>query len=163
MFQDDKYEQHPHSDGRHGKETGRYDLADMVAPEGSPGLVRRPPEPAQDARHEAFGDGDAEHLQLAMNPGCGPQRVDSGHLRDQAAELCDGGGATSASAPRFGKPGPESAEPFALPMDDGVGLNVHQRMSPARPLAAQSDPKYSVPGCEQRALPFSSKRCDLHS
>jgi transposase len=32
--------------------------------------VRRPTELAQDARHGALGDGDAEHLQLAMNPGC---------------------------------------------------------------------------------------------
>ena len=63
----------------------------------------------------------------------------------------------------LGQPGPESAEAFALPTNDGVGLNIHQRMSPAGPYAAQSGPKYSVPGCEQRALPFALKRRALQS
>jgi hypothetical protein len=36
-------------------------------------------------------------------------------------------------------------------------------MSPVGPQAAESDPKYSVEGRQQRALPFSSKRRDLHS
>jgi hypothetical protein len=64
---------------------------------------------------------------------------------------------------RLGQPGPEPPEPFAMPTDDGVGLDVNQRMSPVGPHAAKSDPKYPVQGRQQRALPFSLKRCDLHS
>src|SRR5436305_1839141 len=53
---------------------------------------------------------------------------------------------------------PEFPEPFALPTDNRVCLDVHQRMSPIRPQAAESDPKYPVAGRQQGALPFSLKR-----
>ena len=80
VFQDDQSEQYPHGNCRHGKKINRYHLADMVAQEGAPGLVRRPSEPAQDARYSALGDGDAEHFEFAVNPGCAPQRIGRGHL-----------------------------------------------------------------------------------
>src|SRR3954471_18479935 len=40
VFQDDQYEQYPHGNCRHSKKINRYHLADMVAQEGAPGLVR---------------------------------------------------------------------------------------------------------------------------
>ena len=95
VFQDNKHEQYPHCDGRHGKEIGRYYFTDMVVQEGPPGLVRRAAEPVQEARDSTLGEGDAEHLEFAMNPGCPPQRIGRGHLCDQAAEFCGGAGATS--------------------------------------------------------------------
>src|SRR5947209_4712848 len=66
VFQQDEYEEHSHGNFGHGKEVDGDQLADMVVLEGPPRLVRWPPEPAQDARHSALGDGDAEHLELAM-------------------------------------------------------------------------------------------------
>jgi hypothetical protein len=135
----------------------------MVVQEGPPRLVTWPPEPAQDARHGAFGDGDTEHLEFTMNPGCAPQRIGGGHLLDQSAEFCGGAGATSTPALWLGQPGPESAKPFALPTDDSVCLDIKQGMSPVGPQVAESDPKYPVQGRQQRALPFSLKRRDLHS
>ena len=158
VFQDDQYEQYPHGECRHGKEVNRYHLADMVAQEGAPGLVRRPSEPAQDARYSALGDGDPEHLEFVVNPGCAPQRIGCGHLLNESAEFCGGAGATSTPALRLGQPSPEFPEPFALPTDNRVCLDVHQRMSPIRPQAAERDPKYPVAGRQQGALPFSLKR-----
>ena len=102
VFQEDKYEQHLHGNCRHGKEIDGDHLPDMVVQEGPPRLVRWPPEPAQDARHGAFGDGDAEHLEFTMNPGCAPQRIGGGHLLDQSAEFCGGAGATSTLPLRVG-------------------------------------------------------------
>src|SRR4051812_41881058 len=93
VFQQDKYEEHSHGNCGHGKEVDGDQLADMVVQEGPPRLVRWPPEPAQDARHSALGDGNAEHLQLAMNPGCAPQRIGGGYLLDQSAEFCGCAGA----------------------------------------------------------------------
>jgi hypothetical protein len=55
------------------------------------------------------------------------------------------------------------AEPFALPTDEGVCLDIKQGMSPVGPHAAESDPKYPIQGRQHGALPFSLKRCDLHS
>ena len=102
------------------KEVHRYHLADIIVQEGFPRLFGRMPEPAKDARDSAFGDGDAEHFQFAMNPGCAPQRVGSGHLLDQSAQFYGGAAATSTPSLRPRKPGPEFAEPFALPTNDGV-------------------------------------------
>ena len=41
VFQEDKYEQHPHGNCRHSKEIDRDHLADMIVQEGPAGLVRR--------------------------------------------------------------------------------------------------------------------------
>ena len=140
------------------KEVDRYHLADMVFQKGFPRLVGRTPEPAQDARDSALGDVDAQHFQLAMDPGCAPQRIGGGHLLNQSAQFRGGSGATSTPALRPGKPGPEFAEPFALPTNDGVWLDIQQRMSPLGPHAAERDPKYPIQGRQQWALPFSLKR-----
>jgi len=163
MFQDNEYEQHLHRDGRHCKENGRHDETDMVVQEGPLGLIRRATESAQNTGNSALGDRDPEHFELAVNPGCAPKRIGGGHLLDQSAEFCGGAGATSAPALRLGQPGPESAEAFALPADHSICLDVNQGMSPVGPQVAESDPKYPVQVCQQRALPFSLKRCDLHS
>jgi hypothetical protein len=98
-----------------------------------------------------------------MDPRRAPQRIGGDHLLDQSAEFCGGAGATSTSALRLGQPGPESAEPFALLTDDSVCLHIKQGMSPVGPHAAESDPKYPIQDRQQRALPFSLKRCYLHS
>ena len=113
----------------------------MIVQEGFPSLVGRTAEPAQDARDSAFGDGDAQHFQFAMNPGCAPQRIGGGHLLDQLAEFCSGTGATSPPALRLRKPGSKFAEPFALPTNDGIWLDIEQRTSPVGSHAAERDPK----------------------
>ena len=80
VFQDNEYEEDLHRDGRHGKEISGYHLADMVVQEGPPGLVRRAAERAQDARDSALREGDTEHLEFAVNPGCAPQGIGRDHL-----------------------------------------------------------------------------------
>src|ERR1700751_386324 len=105
--------------------TGRDHLPDMIMQESLPCLVRRAAQSAQDARDSALGDGDAEHLEFAVNPGCAPQRICSSHLLDQSAEFCGGARATSTSDLPVGQPGPESPNPFALPADDRLWLHVH--------------------------------------
>ena len=59
----------------------------------------------------ALGNLDAEHFQLGMNPGCTPQRV-AATIHSMKVE----------SRP----PSPEPAEPFAVPADDRVGMDVNQ-------------------------------------
>jgi hypothetical protein len=163
VFQDNKYEQHLHRDGRHGKEIGGYQVADMVVQEGPPGLVRRTAKRGQEARDSALGNGDAEHLEFAVNPGCAPQRIGSGHLCNQSTEFCGGAGATSAPALRLGKPGPESPEPLALPAHNGVCLDVEQGLAPVAPQTPESNPEHPVKGRQQRTLPLSLQGRYLHS
>src|SRR4030095_15332520 len=88
MFQHDKYEQHLHRERWHGKEVGRDDLPDMGVQESLPGLGRRPAELSQNAGDGTLGDVDAEHFQLAMNPGRAPQRISARHSFDYSAGLC---------------------------------------------------------------------------
>src|SRR3954453_10805584 len=137
MFQHDKYEQHLHRERRHGKKVGRYYLTDMVVQESLPGLVRRPAELSQNPGHGTHGDGDAEHFQLAMNPGRAPQRIGRGHLFDESAEFCSGAGTTSTTTTRLRQPRPESSGPFALPSHHRVCLDIHQGMSLVGPHAAE--------------------------
>ena len=82
MFQHEKYEQYLHCERRHRKKVGRYDLTDMVMQKSLPCLVRRPAELSQNAGDGTLGDVDAEHFQLAMNPGRAPQRISPRHSFD---------------------------------------------------------------------------------
>jgi hypothetical protein len=66
-------EQHPHGNCGHGKEIDRDHLADMVC---------------RKVRHVWLGGRRSPRrmrLQLAMNPGCAPQRIGGGYLLDQSA------------------------------------------------------------------------------
>ena len=100
---------------------------------------------------------NAEHLELAVNPGCTPQWIGSGHLCNQAAEFCCGAGATSTAALRLGKPGPESPEPLALPAHNGVCLDVKQGPAPVAPQTPEGNPEHPVKGRQQRTLSLSLK------
>lgn len=149
--------------GRYGKEFGGYHLADVVVQEGPPGLVRQAAERAEEARDSALGNGDTEHLEFTMNFGGAPQRIGGDHLCDQSAEFCGGAGATSAPAPRLGKPSPESPEPLELPSHNSVWLDVEQRLAPVALQSSESNPKHPVRGRHQRAPSLSLKGGDLHS
>ena len=104
-----------------------------------------------------FGDGDAEHFQLAMNPGRAPQGISRGHSLYQLAEFCGGAGTTSTTATRLRQSRPESSEPFALPSNDRVWLDIHQGMSPVGPQAAEGNPKHPVNARQKRTLLLSLK------
>jgi hypothetical protein len=137
--------------------------ADMVVQEGPPGLVSRSTERPQEARDSTLRKSDTEHLKFAMNPGCTPQRIGRDHLCDQSADFYGGAGATSTPALRLGQPGPESPKPLALPAHNGICLDVQQGLAPVAPQTPKANPKYPVPGCQQRTLAFSLKGCELDS
>jgi hypothetical protein len=105
----------------------------VIVQERFPGLAGRPRQFPKDAGHGPFGNLDAEHLQLAVNPGCPPERIGHNHLFDQASNLdCSGGSA----APPLVHPRqtcPEPAKPLALPADDSVSLDEDQGNAPASP------------------------------
>src|SRR5215472_6855465 len=61
----------------------------------------------------------------------------------------------------LGQSRPESTVALALPAGDGVSLDIEQRAAPARPPAAQSDPKHSIEGCQNGSLTFSLEGHEL--
>jgi hypothetical protein len=98
-----------------------------------------------------------------MNPRCAPQRIGGGYLLDQSAEFCGCAGRPRRCRCGLDNPGPEFAEPFALPTDDGVCLDIKQGMSPIGPPHCGERPKISDQRSSAEALPFSLKRCYPHS
>jgi hypothetical protein len=68
MFQQDEHEQHLHGDRRHGEEIDGHQLAEVVVKKRLPALRRWPADASEKSGDGALGNGDAEHLQLAMNP-----------------------------------------------------------------------------------------------
>jgi hypothetical protein len=72
VFQYGEQEQHLHRDRGHGEEFNRNHLAEVIVQERLPGLAGRPRQFSEDSGDGPFGDLDAEHLQLAVNPRCAP-------------------------------------------------------------------------------------------
>jgi hypothetical protein len=87
MFQYDEHEQNFEGDCGHGEEVNRNHLTEVIAQERLAGLGGRPPQSPKDSGNIAFGNLDAEHFQLAMNPGCAPQRVGGNHPFDETSNL----------------------------------------------------------------------------
>ena len=106
----------------------------------------------QNAGDGALGNGDAEHLQLAMDPRCTPEGVGDRHLFDQSANLHGGCGPPSTTTVRFGQVCPESTEPFTMPAGDCVRLEIEQRTAPAGPPSSEGDPEQPIQGSEDRSL-----------
>jgi hypothetical protein len=64
---------------------------------------------------------------------------------------------------RFRYARPESAKAFPLPSNDRVGLDVQQGITPARPEAAERNPKQPIQARQSWALTFSLEGLELHS
>ena len=101
--------------------------------EGLPRLAGRPRQSPEDSGDGTFGDLDAEHFQLTVNPGCAPERVGGNHPFDEASNLDGRRGSAAMALFHARPPSPEPAKPFALPADDRVGLDVNQGTAPASP------------------------------
>jgi len=74
-----------------------------------------------------------------MNSGCALHRVRRRHVTDEHADLLIQSWRAARSA--FRTSGPSAAEPFAMPPDNGVRLDDHQRRAPVLPDSHQGDPK----------------------
>ena len=85
-----------------------------------------------------------------MNSGCAPQRVRRRHVTDENADLLIQRWTAGRSA--FRTSGPSAAEPVAMPPDNGVRLDDHQRRAPVLPDSRQGDPKQSIATFEARAV-----------
>ena len=82
MFQYDEHEQNFEGGRGHGGEVNRNHLTEVIALLRLPGLAGRPRQSPEDSGDSAFGNLDAEHFQLAMNPGCAPH-----HPFDETSNL----------------------------------------------------------------------------
>jgi hypothetical protein len=71
----------------HLTEVNRNHLTEVIVQEGLPRLAGRPRRSPEDSGDSAFGNLDAERFQLAVNPGCAPERVGRNHPLDQASNL----------------------------------------------------------------------------
>jgi len=79
--------------------------------------------------HGGFGDVDAEHQQLAVDPRGAPQRVLAVHTSDQRAELGSNPWPTAEVA---GLPASVGAEPATVPADHRFRLDDEDRVEESR-------------------------------
>lgn len=123
------------------------------------GNSRRLPHPIQ---HGSFGNPEAEHLQLAMNPRRAPGGVLSNHSEDQFPQFLSRGSSSYAHpAPRNSLP--VQLESGAMPTDNSFWLNNENRPLPARPEAAQKSPEELIGQRQAWTRPFSDHNRKLLS
>src|SRR5437870_5728052 len=82
-----------------------------------------------------------------------------GHPLHELSDICGGSRPTGILAP--GKVAPVTFEPPALPVQDGLGSDNHQRRLPLLPDLLQAHPKQSVPLSDLGTANASLKDCQL--
>ena len=164
IFQCDEHEPSFEGDRGHGEEVNRNHLTEVICAGTSSRSGRtRPRQSPEDSGDSAFGNLDAEHFQLAMNPGCAPQRVGGNHPFDETWNLDGRRGSAAIALVHFRPPSPEPAKPFALPADDRVGLDVNQGCAPARPQQGHRHPEQLVDASQYGLFSFSLEGNELNA
>jgi hypothetical protein len=85
--QNDHDVEQPKRCGRHDKHIDRSDAFGLIAQEAAPSWGRRTSSSHHVLRDGGLADFDAELEQLAVDPGCTPQRVGAAHLPNQVTNL----------------------------------------------------------------------------
>src|SRR6516225_2182369 len=119
------------ADGGHGEEVHRDQSLDVIIQESAPGLRRRFPAPDHVFGHAGLADVDTQFEQLTMDVGRAPERIFSAHRTDQITDLAADGRSARLTASNF--PCPEQAKAFAMPADDGFGLDDGKSRAPVTP------------------------------
>ena len=102
---------------------------------------------------------EAQLEKLTVDPGSSPDRVGERHLADEFPEFTADRRASWSPVPRF--PGPEEAEPPAVPADNGLRAKETERITPSRPPAGEPDPEETVHRSEPRPLGTMPKERQL--
>src|SRR4051812_44038719 len=114
----------------------------MVLEERSPRLGRWFPAADQILAHAGFAHIDAQLEQFAVDPRRAPERVLAAHRPNQAADLLRHGRSPGLAPSTL--PVPKQAKTFAVPANDGRGLNEEDTGPPAIPDLAQPSPQESI-------------------
>jgi hypothetical protein len=93
-------------------------------------------------------DLDPELKKLAMDPWRSPQRIRPRHLADQVSDLLWHIRPSRPSA----LPSPVPTKPLAMPTDDGLGSDKHERFAPVSPEAKQERPEDPILVLQSRLL-----------
>src|SRR5262249_24017618 len=128
---DDENVEGPEGGGDHHEEVAGYHDLGMVADKGQPTLFRvrrvHRTRSAEVLADGASGDPNGElQLQLVGDAFLSPGRILCGHFLNESAQVL--GDARSAN--RSGFPAPEETESLAVPAEEGIGLDVHQGVTP---------------------------------
>jgi hypothetical protein len=104
----------------------------------------------QVARHGGLGDAEAEHQKLTMDPWRTPEKVLTGHLGNQIADLT--GNPVTPTSPATTRSIPRNRGPaVTVPAQDGFRLDDHQALTPFRPPTRQQHRKQPIKATEARA------------
>src|ERR1700692_1789367 len=113
-------------DCRYDEQIHRGDAVDMIAKERPPALGWRVSSLGHVLGHAGLSDIDAELEEFSMDPRRSPQRISNAHLADKLAYLRRySWSATTTSR----LPAPIRSETRAMPTDDRIRLDDHQRIA----------------------------------
>jgi hypothetical protein len=112
----------------------------------------------QVSSHGSFGDGEAELLKLAVDPGGSPIEVHCRHAPDESPNLLVG---PRPAASRPGTPTPVKTKAGTVPADDGVGFHDDEDLAPAEPQDPKCRPEESIPRVQCWPRPFAFEDRDL--
>jgi hypothetical protein len=149
--QDDEHEQHLEAHRGDGEEVDGDQVGRVVGEEGAPSGRRRLARANAVLLDSRLGDLDAELPELASDALGAPRGVGGGDLADEAAKLLRYR-RTAALPPSPREPRPVIAEAPPLPGDYGVGLDQHQGIAPAGPVAREPRPEKAVGRSEASRL-----------
>ena len=163
MVDDEEHVEQPELHSEYDEQVHRGDRVAVIPKEGEPGLARLRPsvESSKVARDRALGNVEAKHHELSVDPRRAPSVVE-GHPADQVADLrAHGSSPISTTAAR--DPTPVQLEAGAMPPDDRIRLDDHQRVRPPRPHLPQHNPQRPVGGTDTRPLAPRLERRQLLS
>ena len=130
--QDHQDEQEAARRGGDHEEVRGHELSHVIRQEGAPRLRRRSPMTDHVFRDAGLTDVNPEFQEFAVDPRCAPERIRCGHRANQRADVRRHGLSTQATT---ALPCPEKAEASAMPGEDRLGLDEHERGSPFVPYA----------------------------
>ena len=100
--------------------------------------------------HRCLRDFDTELEEFSMDPRGAPEQVLAAHTADEITDVARYPRASISPSSRF--PGPEQAEAFAMPADDGFRFNDHHHVTPVGQDPRKDHPQQSI--CQAQRWPW---------
>lgn len=129
----DEDEEDPECRRGHGEEVDGHEVSEVV--------VQEQPLSRHVLPHGSPRDLDAQLEKLAVDPRGTPERIRSGHSSDQRPDLWID---LRPSGPSRRLTSPVASESLAMPANNGLRLDEHERPPPVGPTAAKVGPEGAI-------------------
>src|SRR5215471_10056071 len=150
VCKDNKNEKDFEPNGVDGEEVDGRELRNVIIEEGPPRLRWGFGASDHVLGNRSLRDLNVQLHQLALDPGCAPNRVVAAHGSNQIADLFRNLRPSGLSVPHL--PSPIPTKSLTMPADDGFRHDDDKGRTPSRPQPRQPNPKTSVAWFEDWSL-----------